>query len=65
MSISQAREGGGTTVAGDRRYATSLSRWERLNQLVPGGSQTNSKRPSDFAYGSYPIFASHARGSHI
>src|SRR5438093_1327925 len=65
MSITQPREGGGATVAGDRRYATSLAKWERLNQLVPGGSQTNSKRPSAYAFGSYPIFASHARGSHI
>jgi glutamate-1-semialdehyde 2,1-aminomutase/spore coat polysaccharide biosynthesis protein SpsF len=65
MTIGQPREEGGVTVDGDRRYAKSLAKWERLNQLVPGGSQTNSKRPSAFAYGSYPIFASHARGSHI
>jgi glutamate-1-semialdehyde aminotransferase len=63
MSLPQ--EAGGAAVAGDRRYATSLAMWERLNHLVPGGSQTNSKRPSGYAYGSYPIFASHARGSHI
>src|SRR5438874_2370678 len=65
MRTGEPGEGVGTLVAGDRRYAKSLERWERLNQLVPGGSQTNSKRPSAFAYGSYPIFASHARGCHI
>lgn len=65
MTMSESQTGGATTVAGDRRYANSLARWERLNELVPGGSQTNSKRPSAFAFGSYPIFASHARGSHI
>ena len=61
----QPGESVGAIVAGDRRYAHSLSQWERLNRLVPGGSQTNSKRPSAFAYGNYPIFASHGRGSHL
>src|SRR5260370_37968679 len=65
MILDQPSEAGGAAVAGDRRYAKSLDRWERLNRLVPGGSQTNSKRPSGYAFGSYPIFADHARGSHV
>jgi hypothetical protein len=46
MLIDKPGEAGGVAVAGDRRYAKSLELWERLNHLVPGGSQTNSKRPS-------------------
>jgi glutamate-1-semialdehyde aminotransferase len=65
MSLGQPIEAGGAAVAGDRRYAKSLELWQRLSRVVPGGSQTNSKRPSQFAFGSYPIFASHARGSHV
>lgn len=53
------------TVEDNLRGQGKQIRWERLNRLVPGGSQTTSKRPSGYAYGSYPIFASHARGSHI
>ncbi len=33
--------------------------------LIPGGSQTNSKRPQAFAFGRYPIFAARAEGSRI
>src|SRR5438046_3983174 len=65
MTLPRPVEAGGTAVAGDRRYAKSIEMWERLNRIVPGGSQTNSKRPSQYALGYYPIFASHARGSHI
>ncbi len=46
-------------------FSRSLSLWEQARQLIPGGSQTNSKRPSGFAMGEYPIFASHGKGSHI
>jgi glutamate-1-semialdehyde 2,1-aminomutase/spore coat polysaccharide biosynthesis protein SpsF len=65
MPLDQPNDASATTIAVDRRYATSLERWERLNRLVPGGSQTNSKRPLGYALGSYPIFARHARGSHV
>ncbi len=32
---------------------------------MPGGSQTTSKRPTMFALGQYPIYASHSEGGHI
>src|SRR5262245_16768517 len=45
--------------------ARSLEMFRRLEALVPGGSQTSSKRPTQFAFGQYPIFASRARGGRI
>ena len=65
MTLQQPDDVGLTTVAGDRRYATSLDMFERHRRLVPGGSQTNSKRPAGYAFGHYPIFARRARGSHV
>ena len=32
---------------------------------MPGGSQTTSKRPTLYALGQYPIYASRAKGSHV
>ena len=32
---------------------------------MPGGSQTTSKRPAQFAFGHYPIYATHGRGGHL
>ncbi|HEX2032546.1 MAG TPA: aminotransferase class III-fold pyridoxal phosphate-dependent enzyme [Chloroflexota bacterium] len=43
----------------------SLRWWARAERVIPGGSQTNSKRPAHFAFGRYPIFAARAEGSHI
>lgn len=43
----------------------SLALWEHGRRLVPGGSQTNSKRPANFAFGAYPIYAARAQGCHI
>ncbi len=43
----------------------SLRLWEEAERLIPGGSQTGSKRASAFAFGEYPIFASRAEGSRI
>jgi glutamate-1-semialdehyde 2,1-aminomutase len=66
--ISQTGEADPATPSGgsvEPRYEKSLALFARHRQLVPGGSQTNSKRPTGFAFGSYPIFASHARGSHV
>jgi glutamate-1-semialdehyde 2,1-aminomutase len=47
------------------RFAQSLALWEEAERLVPGGSQTNSKRPSGYAFGKYPIFARRAQGCRI
>ncbi|MBI3974001.1 MAG: aminotransferase class III-fold pyridoxal phosphate-dependent enzyme [Chloroflexi bacterium] len=43
----------------------SLRLWEEAQRLIPGGSQTNSKRPQNYALGKYPIYASHAEGCRI
>jgi glutamate-1-semialdehyde aminotransferase len=43
----------------------SLRLFEKAAQLIPGGSQTSSKRPTQFAPGGYPIFAERGQGGHI
>ena len=43
----------------------SLALWDEAERLIPGGSQTNSKRPSAFAFGTYPIYAARAEGCRI
>ncbi len=49
----------------ERHFERSLALYEQARALMPGGSQTNSKRPAQFAFGHYPIYASHGRGGHI
>jgi glutamate-1-semialdehyde aminotransferase len=39
--------------------------WAEAERLIPGGSQTNSKRPGNYAFGQYPIYAARAAGCHI
>lgn len=46
-------------------YNKSMDLFSKAIQLIPGGSQTGSKRPQAFAFGAYPIYASKAYGSHI
>ena len=48
-----------------RQFERSLGMHRRHTELVPGGSQTTSKRPALFAFGQYPIFASHGSNGHI
>ncbi len=43
----------------------SLALFARAQQRIPGGSQTNSKRPSQFAFGGYPIYAERGQGGRI
>ncbi|HEU5316875.1 MAG TPA: aminotransferase class III-fold pyridoxal phosphate-dependent enzyme [Chloroflexota bacterium] len=43
----------------------SLALWADAERLIPGGSQTNSKRPAAYAFGKYPIFAARADGCRI
>jgi len=52
-------------MTGERSYDRSLRLFEEALLLIPGGSQTTSKRPSAFAYGAYPIYFDHAEGSHV
>lgn len=50
---------------GRLRLDASLALWRDAERLVPGGSQTVSKRPSAFAFGRYPIFAARAEGARV
>jgi glutamate-1-semialdehyde 2,1-aminomutase len=45
------------------RVPRSMERFERALQLIPGGTQLISRRPSRFAYGVSPVYASHAKGA--
>ncbi len=47
------------------RFTESLDLFAHAEEVIAGGSQTMSKRPSAYAYGAYPIYASRAAGSHI
>jgi len=42
-----------------------LNFFEKAIKLIPGGSQTSSKRPSAFAPGAYPIYIERGEGSHV
>jgi glutamate-1-semialdehyde aminotransferase len=43
----------------------SAELWQRAVQLIPGGSQTNSKRPAGYAPGAFPIFIERGRGCRV
>lgn len=43
----------------------SLALFEEALGLIPGGSQTASKRPTAFAYGAYPVYAASASGGRV
>ncbi|MFW5867806.1 MAG: aspartate aminotransferase family protein [Armatimonadota bacterium] len=48
-----------------RSYDRSLDLYRRALELIPGGSQTNSKRATAYALGAYPIYAQNADGARI
>ena len=43
----------------------SLQLYERALQVIPGGSQTNSKRPTSFAPGAFPIYLEGGEGCRV
>jgi glutamate-1-semialdehyde 2,1-aminomutase len=47
------------------RVAKSLELFERAEQLIPGGTQLISRRPSKFAHGVSPIYVERAKGARI
>jgi glutamate-1-semialdehyde 2,1-aminomutase len=47
------------------RVAKSVERYARAEQLVPGGTQLISRRPTRFAYGVSPIYVERAKGARI
>lgn len=48
-----------------RSFDKSLELYRRALELIPGGSQTNSKRPTAYALGAFPIYAQDAAGARI
>lgn len=46
-------------------FSESLDLFANAQEIIAGGSQTSSKRPGAYAFGSYPIYASRASGSRI
>jgi glutamate-1-semialdehyde aminotransferase len=48
-----------------RSFDKSLGLYRRALELIPGGSQTNSKRPTAYALGAFPIYAQDAAGARI
>lgn len=49
----------------ERSFDRSLELYRRAIELIPGGSQTNSKRPTAYAMGAFPIYAQDASGARI
>jgi len=47
------------------RYRKSEEMYERACRIIPGGSQTLSKRPDPGLRGIHPIFFERGRGSHV
>ena len=45
------------------RVPKSMALWERAQQLIPGGTQIVSRRPTRYAYGVSPVFAAEAKGA--
>lgn len=50
---------------GGRTTAQSRALWARACRVIPGGTQTLSKRADQFVQGVAPIFLTHGRGSHV
>ena len=48
-----------------RKLDRSFELFQSAARRIPGGSQTNSKRPGQFAPGGYPIYAERGEGGHI
>lgn len=45
------------------RVAKSMALWERAQQLIPGGTQLVSRRPTRLAHGVSPVYAVKAKGA--
>jgi glutamate-1-semialdehyde aminotransferase len=46
-------------------FTKSLEIWSRAEKVISGGSQTNSKRPSAYAEGAYPIYVERSQGCRV
>ena len=52
-------------MTSERSYEASLALFDEALELIPGGTQTNSKRPGAFAWGAYPIYLASGQGGHV
>ena len=43
----------------------SLQLYDQAVTLIPGGTETKSKRPIHYALGAYPIYVNHAQGAYV
>ena len=57
MATTDAKTGG--------RVARSMEMYERLLELIPGGTQLISRRPTRYALGVSPVVATRGKGSRI
>lgn len=51
--------------AHERSIEKSVRYWERAIRVIPSGTQTLSKSPTQFVQGVAPMYLSRARGSHV
>lgn len=49
----------------ERELKKSQQYWARAQRIIPGGSQTFSKGPSQFVQGVAPIYLQNGKGSHV
>jgi len=49
----------------ERTFEQSMELYRRAIEMIPGGSQTNSKRPTAYAPGAYPVYAQNAEGARV
>src|SRR4051794_9320634 len=47
------------------RVKKSMELWKRAQELIPGGTQLVSRRPTRFAQGVSPVYAKRAKGARI
>ncbi len=52
-------------MAGELSFELSEKLFARAVELIPGGSQTNSKRPRGYAPGAFPIYIQRAKGCRV
>lgn len=64
ISLAADREVGARPLTVARRIDRSTRLWTRAEAVVPGGSQTISKGPSQYVRGVAPVFLERGSGSH-
>src|SRR5215813_14056998 len=50
-------------MQGNSRVRRSLELYRRALELIPGGTQLISRRPSRYAFGVSPVYAARAKGA--